>query len=181
MSMFRLSEKIAKLEDRCGKRFERLRERHRGKWSFYFLLGAVGLYFYGMFINSVRLGIRSTFNATGEEIASIWVVNPFRNFFAVFTPTGFGVTAVGVLMCWHRRLLRRHMVFVTDGQCALPEDFLASLKEKQARLGFQITGVLLDQSSGGFSFSLEPFCSEILRTSEITREQIAGRILSARV
>ena len=73
------------------------------------------------------------------------------------------------------------MVFVTDGQCALPGDFLVSLKEKQARLGFQITSILLDQGSGGFPFSLEPFCGEILRTSEITREQIAGRLLTARV
>lgn len=73
------------------------------------------------------------------------------------------------------------MVFVTDGACALPGGFLGHLKEEQARRGFSITGVLLDQDAVGFSFSLEPFCTEILRTSELTQEQIAENLLSARV
>lgn len=73
------------------------------------------------------------------------------------------------------------MVFVTDGACALPKDFLAKLKEKQAQHSFQITGVLLDQDAAGFSFSLEPFCTEILRTSQLTQESIADHLLSERV
>lgn len=73
------------------------------------------------------------------------------------------------------------MVFVTDGACALPEGFLADLKEKQAERKFQITGVLLDQGAAGFSFSLEPFCAEILRTSQLTQESIAERLLNERV
>lgn len=39
-----------------------------------------------MLINSIRLGTRATFNQTGEPVDSIWVVNPFRNLLAVFTP-----------------------------------------------------------------------------------------------
>ncbi len=46
---------------------------------------------------------------------------------------------------------------------------------------FQITGVLLDQNAAGFSFSLEPFCAEVLRTSELTQNNIAEHLLSARV
>lgn len=72
------------------------------------------------------------------------------------------------------------MVFVTDGACALPGDFLNLLKEEQARRGFSITGVLLDRAAAGFSFSLEPFCTEILRTSELTQEKIAENLLNAR-
>ena len=72
------------------------------------------------------------------------------------------------------------MVFVTDGACALGKDFLDHLKEEQARRGFSITGVLLDQDAVGFSFSLEPFCTEILRTSELTQEKIAENLLNAR-
>ena len=72
------------------------------------------------------------------------------------------------------------MVFVTDGACALPGDFLDHLKEEQARRGFSITGVLLDRAAAGFSFSLEPFCTEILRTSELTQEKIAENLLNAR-
>ncbi len=73
------------------------------------------------------------------------------------------------------------MVFITDGVCSLRKDFLDGLKEKQAQRKFQITGVLLDQNAAGFSFSLEPFCSEILRTSQLTRESIAEHLLNKRV
>ena len=51
-----------------------------------------------MFVNSIRLGIASTFHRDGEEVGSIWVANPFRNLFAVFTPTGLAVTFFIVLM-----------------------------------------------------------------------------------
>ena len=73
------------------------------------------------------------------------------------------------------------MVFVTDGACALPEAFLTQLKEQQAQRRFHITGVLLDQDAVGFSFSLEPFCAEILRTSQLTQENIAQRLLEQRI
>lgn len=73
------------------------------------------------------------------------------------------------------------MVFVTDGACALPENFLTHLKEQQAKRIFHITGVLLDQGAVGFSFSLKPFCREILRTSQLTQEGIAQRLLEQRV
>ena len=100
--MFRLSDKLARLEDRIagrwGKKLERFLDKRKGQWKLYIPLFLCGWYFYGMFINSIHLGIRSTFNATGEEIKSIWVVNPFRNLLAVFTPTGFGVTAACVIL-----------------------------------------------------------------------------------
>lgn len=73
------------------------------------------------------------------------------------------------------------MVFITDGACALPEKFLTQMKEQQAQRKFHITGVLLDQNAAGFSFSLEPFCTEILRTSQLTQENIAQRLLEQRV
>lgn len=102
--MFRLSEKLARLEDRIsgrwGKKLERFFDHRKGKWKLYIPLFLCGWYFYGMLINSVHLGIQSTFNATGEPVGSIWVVNPLRNLLAVFTPTGLGVTAVSfILFC----------------------------------------------------------------------------------
>jgi len=51
-----------------------------------------------MFLNSLRLGIKATFHMTGEEIGSIWVLNPFRNWLSVFTPFGLTATAVIVLL-----------------------------------------------------------------------------------
>ena len=73
------------------------------------------------------------------------------------------------------------MVFVTDGDCFVPEQFLSELKQEQARKKFQITGVLLDQDAAGFAFSLEPFCTQILRTSQLTQDQIAETLLDQRV
>ena len=73
------------------------------------------------------------------------------------------------------------MVFITDGACVLSDNFLARLKAQQTQRRFHITGVLLDQNAAGFSFSLEPFCTEILRTSQLTREYIAQRLLEQRI
>ena len=100
--MFRLSEKLARLEDRAanrwGKKWERFRDRHKGEWKLLVPLGLAAWYFAGMFLNSIRLGIESVFGEHSDEITSIWVVNPFLNFAAVFTPTGLGTIAVGALL-----------------------------------------------------------------------------------
>ena len=73
------------------------------------------------------------------------------------------------------------MVFVTDGACMLPDGFQEEFAKKRAEKGFHVTGILLDQDTDAFSFSLEPFCTEIYRTSELAQEQIAERLLSKRV
>lgn len=73
------------------------------------------------------------------------------------------------------------MVFVTDGACRLPEPFTEELRQEQIARGFQITGVLLDQDSGGFDFSLQEFCGEVYRTSQLSRDQIAQQIVVNRI
>ena len=94
-----LSERIAKLEQRLNKRLERWKAKHSADWRLYAVLGGMGWYFYGMIVNSVRLGIRQSFDVE-SDIASIWVVNPFRNLIAPFTLTGLGITAaLLVLAC----------------------------------------------------------------------------------
>lgn len=94
-----LSERIAKLEQRLNKRLERWKAKHSADWRLYAVLGGMGWYFYGMIVNSVRLGIRQSFDVE-SDIANIWVVNPFRNLIAPFTLTGLGLTAaLLVLAC----------------------------------------------------------------------------------
>ena len=94
-----LSERIAKLEQRLNKRLKRWKAKHSADWRLYAVLGGMGWYFYGMIVNSVRLGIRQSFDVE-SDIASIWVVNPFRNLIAPFTLTGLGLTAaLLVLAC----------------------------------------------------------------------------------
>ena len=100
--MYRLSEKLAHLENRIsarwGKKLDRFLERRKGKWKLYVPLALFCWYFYGMLINSVRLGIESTFGGDPTSVTTIWVVNPYSNWLAVFTPTGLGVTGFCVLM-----------------------------------------------------------------------------------
>lgn len=97
--MIPLSERIAKLEQRLNKRLERWKSKHSADWRLYAVLGGMSWYFYGMIVNSVRLGIRQSFDVE-SNIASIWVVNPFRNLIAPFTLTGLGLTAaLLVLAC----------------------------------------------------------------------------------
>ena len=95
--MPRLSKLIEKAEDKAESKFGSWYERHKAKLPAYISFGIVGWYFYGMFINSIRLGIASTFSS-GEKPASIWVANPIRNLIAVFTPTGLLTTFFLVLM-----------------------------------------------------------------------------------
>ena len=73
------------------------------------------------------------------------------------------------------------MVFVTDGECVLPDSFLEKLKAEQSARGFQITGSLLDQEDAGFEFSLREFCTNVYRTSQLSRDQIAEQLVVSRV
>ena len=96
--MFRLSKLLEKLEDKIDARFKSWFARNKAKLPTRVPAVIVGWYFYGMFLNSLRLGIASTFHQTDEEIQSIWVLNPFKNWGAVFTGFGIVTTLVIVLI-----------------------------------------------------------------------------------
>ncbi len=51
-----------------------------------------------MFLNSIRLGTAATFHTEGEEVGSIWVLDPLRNWSVLFTPFGLGFTIVILLL-----------------------------------------------------------------------------------
>ena len=72
--MFRLSKLLEKLEDKLDARFKSWLARNKAKLPMRVPAVIVGWYFYGMFLNSLRLGITSTFHQAGEEIQSIWVL-----------------------------------------------------------------------------------------------------------
>ena len=96
--MPRLSKLIEKIEDRLANKWGCWYERNKARVPLYAVLGGIGWYLYGMFLNSLKLGKESVFNPTGEAVESIWVFNPFKNLFAVFTPFGLGVSAFIALM-----------------------------------------------------------------------------------
>ena len=96
--MPRLSKLLEKLEDQAIGRFGGWYDRHKEKFTFYIPAGLILWYVYGLFLNSLRLGIEQTFHDPNHEIVSIWVWNPFRNLLAVFTPFGLVTTLVIVLL-----------------------------------------------------------------------------------
>ena len=73
------------------------------------------------------------------------------------------------------------VVFLTDGECELPEEFHAELQAEQAARRFTVTGILLDKGKDCFDFSLKAFCQKIYRTSELTGDDIVRALVSDRV
>lgn len=70
------------------------------------------------------------------------------------------------------------IVFITDGECALSQEYISKLQEEQVERRFTITGILLDQESKGIDFSLKDFCQNIYRTSELTGEAIVRELVN---
>jgi len=73
------------------------------------------------------------------------------------------------------------VVFITDGECELSEDYLKQLKEEQTSRRFTVTGVLLDKENCGMEFSLKEFCQNIYRMSELLGDEIVRKLVSRRV
>ena len=71
------------------------------------------------------------------------------------------------------------IVFIMDGECMLPDDFVEQLREKQMELGFSVTSILLD-AGGGMDFSLKDFCEKVYRTSELTGDEIVRDMVARR-
>ena len=98
--MPRLSELVERLEKQIENRCGSWIERHKTKLKIYIPLVIFGWYLYGMLINSLRLGINATFGTDAEITGNLWVLNPIKNFLAIFTPFGFATTAViALLIC----------------------------------------------------------------------------------
>ena len=73
------------------------------------------------------------------------------------------------------------IVFVTDGECALSQEYLEELKQEQTVHRFNVTGVLLDKGNPGMDFSLKKFCRDIYRTSQLLGDDIVRELVTKRV
>ena len=73
------------------------------------------------------------------------------------------------------------IVFITDGECELPDAYVEQLRTEQAVRRFTATGVLLDKGEPGMEFSLTPFCQNIYRTSELLGDEIVRELVAKRV
>lgn len=73
------------------------------------------------------------------------------------------------------------IIFITDGECALPDTYVERLRTEQANRRVTVTGVLLDKGSPGMAFSLEKFCQNIYRISELLGDEIVAELVGQRV
>lgn len=73
------------------------------------------------------------------------------------------------------------IVFVTDGVCSLPEDYIDFLCHRQSAYRFTVTGVLLDALRPDMAFSLERFCQKVYRTSQLLGDDIVRELIGQRV
>ena len=96
--MPRLSKPLEKLENTVEARWGVWFQRHKKKLPLYIPVGLVCWYFYGMLLNSMRLGIDAVFHNTGQDVTAIWIFNPIRNWLAIFSGFGLKATAFFVLM-----------------------------------------------------------------------------------
>lgn len=73
------------------------------------------------------------------------------------------------------------VVFITDGEYNMSDEYIHSLHEKQIIRGFTMTGILLDTARPGMTFSLERFCQNVYRTSELMGDEIVRELVANRV
>ena len=72
------------------------------------------------------------------------------------------------------------VVFITDGECELPDACRQELQAAQVAYHFTVTGILLDEVQAGMDFSLKPFCQKIYRTSELAGNKIVKTLIIPR-
>lgn len=72
------------------------------------------------------------------------------------------------------------IVFITDGECELSQEYLEDLSQEQTAHRFKVTGILLDKGNPNMDFSLKVFCQDIYRTSQLLGEDIVRSIVSKR-
>lgn len=97
--MPKISPIIEKLEIKLEKKANKLLGRYKKRLAKNVPWIGIGLYFYSMFVNSIRLGTQQTFHSAGRQIDTIFEWNPFKNLAALFSTTGLGVTFFIVVMC----------------------------------------------------------------------------------
>lgn len=73
------------------------------------------------------------------------------------------------------------IVFLTDGECELPPEYVEALHSYQIERKFTITGILLDAGKPGMPFSLDAFCQNIYRTSDLVGDEIVQELIRKRL
>lgn len=71
------------------------------------------------------------------------------------------------------------ITIITDGECALDEEFSEEFCKKMVAFKATVTGILLDKG-GPCGKTLEPFCDKIYHSKDIVEDEIAVQILNSK-
>ena len=77
----------------------------------------------------------------------------------------------------HNEFQNADIVFLTDGECAISDEFTAQFQNKRKQLKFSVTGIVMDINAPSMTFSLTPFCSKTYILSEISCNEAAESII----
>lgn len=69
------------------------------------------------------------------------------------------------------------IVFITDGECAVSDEFASDFRDKGKQLKFTVTGIVIDTDEPGMTFGIASFCEKVYRLSEISGDIIAADII----
>lgn len=78
------------------------------------------------------------------------------------------------------KLDKPDIVFITDGECDVSDEFIELFDKFKADTGSRLTGILLDQGSH-FAFSLEKLADCVYRTSELLKDEIMENVIDGRI
>lgn len=76
------------------------------------------------------------------------------------------------------KLEKPDIVFITDGECDVSDEFLELFQEFKTDTGTRLTGILLDKGNC-FEFSLQKFADTVYRTSELMEDTIVERTIQS--
>jgi uncharacterized protein with von Willebrand factor type A (vWA) domain len=77
----------------------------------------------------------------------------------------------------HNGFTDADIVFLTDGECAIGEDFAGWFQGKMKELHFTVKGIVMDAGSPEFTFSLTTFCEKVYRLSEMSCNDVAAGVI----
>ena len=71
------------------------------------------------------------------------------------------------------------IMFISDGQCCISEDFAEDFCYKIKQLKFSVTGIVIGSGKADADFSLAPFCKKVYRLGRMTGDNIALDIITS--
>ena len=72
------------------------------------------------------------------------------------------------------------IVFITDGVCSVSDEIKQAFSEFKKKTGTKLTGILLDYGQS-LEFSLKEFADKVYRTSELSKDTIAEKMIKENI